>query len=319
MRVVVRSEKSLPIYALSSSVVDLSLGEAAEWEEIHGDTIPASWQNAASMVGKPEHRRIVVIGRIDVGKTSFCTYLVNKLLEWKQRPVVLDADIGQHDIGPPATISAGTPDRPVFDLTLLNPVVATFVGDTSPAHVQNKVLEGILRILNHPKIKERLVIVNTDGWIQDPEAVAYKARLIQAISPDFLITLGGESELEEITNQAGSRRLAAEGSRYVRIRDREDRRTLREAAFRRWLIDGRHFSLSISNVSMRGEINTNEAKNSLVGLLDSDGFLLGICTCHAIDRARGLIRLFGKPVTHAAAVEFGRIKVNERGEEIEHG
>ncbi len=56
---------------------------------------------------------ILILGKIDSGKSSFCTYLVNKLVSGKCRVAVLDGDLGQSDIGPSGTVGYGLTSKPV--------------------------------------------------------------------------------------------------------------------------------------------------------------------------------------------------------------
>src|SRR5918999_822328 len=49
----------------------------------------------------------MVIGEGDTGKTTLVTALANALVERGFRVAVLDADLGQSEIGPPTTIGLG--------------------------------------------------------------------------------------------------------------------------------------------------------------------------------------------------------------------
>ncbi len=74
---------------------------------------PGDWLKAIHTIfaedngGEDKRRRILVLGESDRGKSSFCALLTRELFERGQSVGYLDADIGQKDIGPPATISLG--------------------------------------------------------------------------------------------------------------------------------------------------------------------------------------------------------------------
>jgi polynucleotide 5'-kinase involved in rRNA processing len=81
-RVVVRVGKRLPFMVAQDSVFEVALGAAGAVVEVEGDTVPASWLQAfESAVGfEKKPLTVMVVGSVDSGKTSFCTYLSNRLL-----------------------------------------------------------------------------------------------------------------------------------------------------------------------------------------------------------------------------------------------
>ena len=60
-----------------------------------------------------ESRVMLVIGETDTGKTHFTTYLASALLSRGDAVAVVDADLGQSDIGPPTTVGLGRVRLPV--------------------------------------------------------------------------------------------------------------------------------------------------------------------------------------------------------------
>ncbi|MDI6827561.1 MAG: Clp1/GlmU family protein [Armatimonadota bacterium] len=55
----------------------------------------------------------VIIGGVDVGKTTFATLIANHALEAGISVAVVDGDMGQSEIGPPATIGLGLVESPI--------------------------------------------------------------------------------------------------------------------------------------------------------------------------------------------------------------
>jgi polynucleotide 5'-hydroxyl-kinase GRC3/NOL9 len=102
-KVVIREGKQLPLAVEETTTFDLSLAEKASAEEVEGNTIPPSWVESFEKVSELQAKPVVimVLGTVDSGKTSFCTYLVNKLLSQKKKVAVLDGDLGQSDIETP--------------------------------------------------------------------------------------------------------------------------------------------------------------------------------------------------------------------------
>jgi polynucleotide 5'-hydroxyl-kinase GRC3/NOL9 len=80
----------------------------------------------------------MVVGKADSGKTSYCTYLINKLTNAKRKVAILDGDLGQSDIGPPCTVAYAFVAKPLTELYELKAENAFFVGVTSPSAAMAK-------------------------------------------------------------------------------------------------------------------------------------------------------------------------------------
>src|SRR5689334_12910861 len=74
----------------------------------------------------------LIMGGIDAGKTTFTRLLVNRLVERGRRIGVIDADLGQSEIGPPACVGLALVDAPIAALSDAVPHALAFVGATSP-------------------------------------------------------------------------------------------------------------------------------------------------------------------------------------------
>jgi polynucleotide 5'-hydroxyl-kinase GRC3/NOL9 len=167
-RVVVREGKRLPFFTLETASFDISLGENALVEEVGGNTIPPSWAESADALRSFQKKPVVamVMGKVDSGKTTYCTYLINRLLDAKQRVAILDGDLGQSDIGPPCTVAYAFATKPLTELYELKADNALFVGVTSPSEAMNKTIEGVASMKAEIlEMAADFVIVNTDGWV----------------------------------------------------------------------------------------------------------------------------------------------------------
>ena len=82
----VREAKRLPFFVREKAVFDISLGVNASIDKVVGrSTIPESWNKPIEAILKIQKKPLVVLvlGKIDSGKSSYCTYLVNKLVNGK--------------------------------------------------------------------------------------------------------------------------------------------------------------------------------------------------------------------------------------------
>ena len=188
-RVVIREGKRLPFAVEETAVFDISLGENAAAEEFDGSTVPASWAKSYEELTSLQTKPItaIVLGAVDSGKTSFCTYLINRLLHEKRKVAILDGDLGQSDIGPPCTLAYAFVAKPVTDLFDLKEKDAFFIGTTSPSGHTDKVVEGLTTLKKEILSNEPdVVLIDTDGWVEGEDAANYKIQLTGKLEPDII-------------------------------------------------------------------------------------------------------------------------------------
>jgi len=301
-KLVIRRGKRAPIEVRKKASFDLMLGEGSSHVEVEGSTIPPSWKVAIKeTLERPvEPLTVMVVGGVDSGKSSFCTYLANKALIDGLKVAVIDGDIGQSDVGPPSTIGYCELTSPVKDLFDVEAKNVYFVGSTSPERVINWVIEGLTTLKNEVlKKKFGLLVINTDGWIEGEEAIEYKTGLIEAVKPNFVVCIQRENELEQLAKKVKEARvLFVDSPDAVRKRDREKRKILRELGYKKHLRGGkvRSFPISwlkiercllgsgrpptperfkqIEEILQRRPLHCEESSKLLLIVLDRDWFLL---------------------------------------------
>jgi polynucleotide 5'-hydroxyl-kinase GRC3/NOL9 len=238
-KVIIRKSKRVPFYALTKAEFDVLAGEKDSANVAEGNSVPESWQAAVKTALATESKPtvIMVVGAIDVGKTSFCAYLGNMALRKKLRVTFVDADLGQSDLGPPSTIGYSQITRAIRDPFEIEAEDIRFIGMTSPSGALSKVISGITRMTEKAlKLGAELVIVNTDGWIEGEDAVRYKLGLVKRIKPNLLIGIQEQSELTFLLGALPEiPSIAVESSPAVRKRDREERKLLRELGYKKYL------------------------------------------------------------------------------------
>jgi polynucleotide 5'-hydroxyl-kinase GRC3/NOL9 len=106
------------------------------------------------------------------------------------RVAVVDADVGQSEIGPPTTIGLGraTPDlRRLADAPLL---AMHFAGTTSPARDMTAVLVGAARMVQRARAEAfDHVLVDTSGLVTGELGRALTQAMIDLLEPDLVIAL----------------------------------------------------------------------------------------------------------------------------------
>ncbi len=239
LKMVIRQGKRVPFYVQAKAEFDVLAGTKGVANEVEGSTIPQSWTTAVTTALASESKPaiIMIVGAVDVGKTSFCAYLANLALRAKRRVAIVDADLGQSDLGPPSSIGSCRITKPVRDLFEIEAEDIRFIGATSPSRAASEVVDGIAEMTE--KTLEHgvdLLIVNTDGWVEGEDAVLYKLALAKRIKPSMLIGIQEQSELTFLMGALTEiQSIAVESSPAVRKRDREERKLLRELGYKKYL------------------------------------------------------------------------------------
>jgi polynucleotide 5'-hydroxyl-kinase GRC3/NOL9 len=238
-RMVIREGKRVPIEVKEKAEFELLLGEKAAANEVVASTIPVSWENAANTVLQQQDQpvTVMIVGGIDSGKTSFCAYLTNKALKEKRRVSIIDADLGQSDVGPPSTIGSCRIKKPIRDPFELDGETICFIGVTSPSGAVSKVIDGIVRMKDAAlKRGVNVLIINTDGWIEGEDAIRYKIALAKQIKPNIVVAIQEKNELTFLLGAlTETQNLAIESPPSARKRDREERKLLRELSYKKYL------------------------------------------------------------------------------------
>jgi polynucleotide 5'-hydroxyl-kinase GRC3/NOL9 len=248
-KVVIREGKRLPFAVMEKAAFDVSLGENASAEEVDEDTIPAVWAKSFEELLRIQNKPVIVmvLGTVDSGKTSFCTYLMNRLLREKQRVAILDGDLGQSDVGPPCTVAYTFATKPITDLFSLEAKNAFFVGSTSPSTAVDRVIQGLTLLKREVLCSEQdYVVINTDGWVEGEEAFNYKVQLIRALDPSVIFCLQQGDELSSFLSIPERSVTVVDSPATIRQRTREKRRSLRELGYIKYLRSAKVQSLPVS-------------------------------------------------------------------------
>lgn len=330
-KTIVREGKRLPFEVEVEAVFELALGAGADLHEVESSTIPASWKEAYDALKEIGEKPAVamVIGGVDSGKSSFCTYLANRLVSEKLVVAVLDEDLGQSDIGSPATVAYAVLTKSTTDLFALEHENAVFVGATSPVTVTQKTIEAVRflkkEILNDGNVD--YIILNTDGWTSGDAAVAFKAQLAKAVEPNFVFCLEEVGFAVSLCGTMGDalgdfKQKRVESPNMVRERDKEHRKTLREIGFAKHMEGAKVKVYPLSQLAVEGKENyaliwQRKAEDFLVGLYDVQRRFLGIGVIRGVDYQRKALRMLTAVTQPPASVEFGKIRLDKNLREIQ--
>ena len=198
----------------------------------------------------------VVIGEVNAGKTTLVARLASALHARDGRVGVIDADVGQSEVGPPTTVGLGRVVRPLERLGDAEPVALRFVGATSPVRDQAGTLAAIARLAVRARAEGFThVLVDTSGLVRGDLGVRLKQAKIDALAPDLVLALdrGGECDpiLAPYLHASGPRVLRVPVAAETRARLPEERRRHRERALAAHFDGARRVTLDLRRIVLR--------------------------------------------------------------------
>ncbi len=261
-------------------------------------------------------RVTLVLGANDTGKTTLVTRLASALAGDGHAVGVVDADLGQSDVGPPTTVGLGRVRHPIERLAQAELVALEFLGVTSPARCMRETAEASARLVRRAlDLGCERVLVDTSGLVDGPFGRALKHLKIDAVDPDVLVALQRAEECEPILRVYAQDRPA-----IVRLpaaattrRSPAARRQARRRALQAHLVGAVPVTLDLARVPARAApagrgLAVLEAEGVLVGLDGRDGCTLGLGWVSAVDATKA-------ELTVATRVEEGRIAAVAIGRE----
>jgi polynucleotide 5'-hydroxyl-kinase GRC3/NOL9 len=248
--------------------------------------VAAGW--AAHLDDLVAARVVMVIGAADAGKTTFTAWLAN---EWHARGLragIVDADVGQSEIGPPATVGLGAVRARLARPGDAEPVAFEFIGVTSPGRRPWQVAEATGRMAAAARARFDHVVVDTSGFVAGGFAAAVKQRKVGAVDPDVLVAIQAAEECEHIlrglAGRARPRVVRLPAVRGVPSRSPAVRREHRKAAL------ARHFAGAGTIVLDTVRVPAHSVAGAPVTLADvGAGTLVALRNANAETVALGVI------------------------------
>jgi polynucleotide 5'-hydroxyl-kinase GRC3/NOL9 len=318
---IIEETRQEPIYATDNTILEIRRGSGSSWTVVQESTVPMAWNEAAHVLER-QRGVCVIIGEVDSGKSSLCTFLANKCLDETGKVGVVDTDVGQGDIGPPTTISSSVVRAPIIGLHKATAEVSFFVGDTSPSLVPDKVVTLATRLKKRITSSAEIVVVNTDGWLAEFNALRHKQMLLEEIQPDLVIALSRSDEIiDPLLDRVRFASLKLPSSSFARARSKEERKKARDAGYRRFL-QGSH-KLDVgqeTRVRMFDQLEqtvfleNRRFRGSVVGLLNQNEELLNIGRINRVENGKALVetRMDETPTI----LEIGSVALSSRYDEV---
>ena len=238
---------------------------------------------------------VLVVGAAEAGKSTFAAWLANALHARGLTVAIVDADVGQSEIGPPATVGFGRVRRPLTRTGDAELLEFEFVGVTSPGRRPWRIVEAAGLMSARARAAFDRVIVDTSGFIGGGFAGAVKQRKITAVDPDVVVAIQVADEAEHIVRylagRARPRVLRLPAIRGMRPRSPAARRRHRDAGLARHLEGAGPIVLALVRVavhSIGGEPLSPEsiAVGAIAAVHASNGETLALGVVDAVDAVR---------------------------------
>src|SRR5438477_8530412 len=123
------------------------------------------WRAVLDEVG--DARVTVIVGASDAGKTTLVAQLAGELAARGGPVAIVDADIGQSEIGPPTTVGLGRVTRQLGRPADAEVVALRFVGATSAARDLRATVQATGQLVDRARaLGFERVIVDTSGLVR---------------------------------------------------------------------------------------------------------------------------------------------------------
>ncbi|KAG3206353.1 hypothetical protein PC128_g792 [Phytophthora cactorum] len=165
------------------------------------------WQAAVdrlqASLAEENPQKIVVCGGKGVGKSTFCRYLVNRLLSKFGTVAFLDTDLGQSELTPSGLVALHALTTPLLGpgfSHMKHPIRSFFCGNTNPGNDPLYYMKAVKSLLRLYEVKWGSqatgssqtacvpLVINTDGWIKSM-GHDLLCNVIQETNPDHVVQL----------------------------------------------------------------------------------------------------------------------------------
>jgi polynucleotide 5'-hydroxyl-kinase GRC3/NOL9 len=276
--------------------------------------IPATWERSAADIIRHRWRTVLIIGAVDRGKSTYCQFLSQRLLAAGFRVAVVDADVGQKNIGPPATITLGYPEAAQC-LAEVQPAALYFVGAVSPVGHLLPMVVGTQQLV--ARARAPFVLVNTTGLVHGVGQIL-KSYKIEALRPQVIVALEQEHELQPLLTAYRNYRVwRLQPSTSARVKTSEERRLAREHAFQRYFQTAAEVALPAHTLLQRRPIPSGFDRYLLCGVADRRNRGLGLALITRVDWPhKALTVLTPVPPEHIHILQGGDLYLSAAGGEL---
>lgn len=194
--------------------------------------VPEKWKEATK---KAKGSKIsLIIGETDTGKSTLVKFLQSKL-----GGSIIDSDVGQSDIGPPAVIGLSKNGKRLSD--------GYFVGSTTPSGHFLEMVVGTKRMAERADFP---AFIDTTGMVHGSPARTLKTQKIESLQPDLIFLLGDNLDYYHTFENVGIDVVGLPISKGVRSRSRKERKNSRRKAFQKYFSNSEKKTVNLSEIGL---------------------------------------------------------------------
>lgn len=221
----------------------------------------------------------LILGAADTGKTTLAAALAKNAAS--SQPIgIVDTDVGQSHIGPPATVGWALADSRTDFLQLpVNGI--SFVGDITPVGHLLQLTAAIVQCVREVSETAKLIIIDTPGFIHGPVAAALWWTVQRILRPVSILAVQSSNELRDILfgfESIGTRIELISSPPEIAPKSRQNRQSYRQSQFARYFQDSCVYNINLTKVAVqRGRaLSSNNLARRLLALRDGNATDLAI-------------------------------------------
>jgi polynucleotide 5'-hydroxyl-kinase GRC3/NOL9 len=252
----------------------------------------------------------MALGARDTGKSTLIRWLARSCAQRGLDTWLVDADVGQSDIGPPTTVGATRMGGTATHLA--------FVGDHSPRGHLLQVVGGTAHLVQLA-MRERadVVLVNTTGYVDDGAAAALKIAKIDVLRPELIVALPYLDTLDRILRAYRDVRtprvVALQPSSSVRPRGPEVREAYRRQAWASYLEQAEPQVVDLQTAGLSGAdpetLASKDQRGRVAALFDESNACTAVGPVLDFDAATHVMRILAPRGGRVHRVALGSIAV----------
>ena len=225
----------------------------------------------------------LILGPTDTGKTTLAASLAGYLCKSHSVGIV-DADVGQSHIGPPATVGWALVESRKVDFSQLIWGGISFVGDVSPVGHLLQFTAAVVQCVQQLSGTAEIIIVDTPGFIFGPAANALWWTAQRILQPGLILAVQRGNEMSGVLAGLKFTGVQLELINFplqMPVKSPQERQSYRQSQFDRYFRDACLYDINLNNVAvqMNQNLDCRNLINRVVALRDGKG----------IDKAVGLI------------------------------
>jgi polynucleotide 5'-hydroxyl-kinase GRC3/NOL9 len=216
----------------------------------------------------------LILGAADTGKTTLAAALA-KYAVANQTVGIVDADIGQSHIGPPATVGWALADGST-DFSRLKAKGISFVGDVTPVGHLLQLTAAIVQCVQLASEVASLIIIDTPGFVRGPAAAALWWTVQRILWPASILAVQRSEELKDILvgfESIDTKLDLISSPPEIPLKSPQERRSYRRSQFAEYFRDSCIYNISLTKVAVQSgrNLSREDLVSRIIALRDGKG------------------------------------------------